>query len=63
MSSLDVLEQSHEFANYQKYNWQRASVKLAICTACVVGHRVGPRALLHTLSHYTLWTKIILAGF
>ena len=34
---------------YMKYNWQCASVELAICTARVEGNRAGPRALLHAL--------------
>ena len=31
--------------------------------ARVVGCRVGPRAPLHALNHYALWTKIRLADF
>ena len=38
---LEVLQQSHEFAIYKKYNWQCAGTALAICTAQVEGHRVG----------------------
>ena len=34
---------------YKKYNWQRASAELAICTARVEGCRVDARALLHAL--------------
>ena len=48
---------------YKKYNYQRANAELAICTARVEWHRVGPRALLHALCHYALWAKIILAEF
>ena len=47
----------------KKYNWQRASVKLAICTACVEECWVGPRALLHALHHYVLRAKIMLVDF
>ena len=47
----------------QIYNWQCASAELAICTARVEGHRVGPRVLLHALRHYALWAKIILVDF
>ena len=48
---------------YKKYNWQRASAKLALFTACVEGRRVEPSALLHALRHYALRAKIILADF
>ena len=54
---LEVLEQSHEFANLQEINWQRASSKMATCTVRVEGHRTGPRALLHALRQYTLRAK------
>ena len=40
--SLEVLEQSFEFDN-----WQRAGTRLAICTAHAEEHQAGPRALLH----------------
>ena len=43
--------------------WQRASVELAISTACVEGCRGRPRVLLHALRHYALRAKIILADF
>ena len=46
-----------------KYNWQCASAKLAIWTAHVEGYRVGPRALLHALRHYTLRAKTTLTDF
>ena len=62
---------------YKKYNLQRASAdlvsspgsanetsaELAMCTACVEGCWVGPRALLHALRHYTLRVKIISVDF
>ena len=48
---------------YKKYNWQHASAKLVICTTRIVGHRVGPRALLHAVRHHALWAKIKLADF
>ena len=49
--SFEVLELSREFADlHKKYNWQRASTELAICTACIEGRRVEPRSLLHALS-------------
>ena len=54
---------------YTKYNWQRVSDELAICTACVKGCRVGPRGLQHVLHHYALrvpgagTAEIILADF
>ena len=48
---------------YQKYNWQLASTKLAICTVRLEGHRAGPRFPLHALHHYVLRVKIILADF
>ena len=48
---------------YKKYNWQHASAELAICTACVEGRQVEPRALLHALHHHTLQAKIILVDF
>ena len=47
--SLEVLEQSREFT---KYNWQRASVELAICTARIEGRRAVPGVLPHALRHY-----------
>ena len=47
----------------KKYNWQRASAELAICTARVEGHWVEPRVLLHALHHYVLRVKIILVDF
>ena len=59
--SLEVFVQSREFA--KKYNWQRASGKLAICAARIEGSQAGPRALLHELHHYALRAKIILADF
>ena len=49
---------------YKKYNWQRASAELAICTARVEGHQVEPRALLYALRHYARCRrKMILADF
>ena len=63
LTRLEILEQSREFANYQKYNWQHASNELAICTAIVWRCRVGPRALLHALLHYVFRAKIILTNF
>ena len=48
---------------YKKYNWQCASVVLAMCTARVEGHRVGSRALLHAIHHCALRAKIIIADF
>ena len=48
---------------YLKYNLQCASAELAICTACVDGCWVGPKALLHALRHYMLRVKIISCGF
>ena len=43
---------------YKKYNLQRASAELAMCTVCIDGCWVGPRALLHALRHYMLRVKI-----
>ena len=34
---------------YKKYNWQRVSDELAICTACKIGCRAEPSALQHVL--------------
>ena len=34
---------------YKKYNWQRVTDELAICTACKTRHWAGPRALQHVL--------------
>ena len=62
-SRLRYLNKAVSLQIYKKYNWQRASAELATCTACVEGHRAGPRALLHALRHYGLQVKIILADF
>ena len=55
--SLDVLEQSHEFANLQEI--KLASAEQATCAACAE----GTRALLHALCLYALWVKLILVDF
>ena len=62
-SHLGYLNKAVSSQIYKKYNWQRASATLAICTARVEGRPPGPRALLHALHHYVLWAKIILADF
>ena len=53
--SLEVLEQSREFLNLKKFNWQRASAEPATWTAHIEGHWTGSRALLHTNSWYVTW--------
>ena len=59
---LEILEQSCDFVNFTT-NWQHAGAELAVCTAHIVGHQAGPRALLHALRHYTLRAKTKLVGF
>ena len=39
--SLEILEQSHEFANLHEIDWQRASAELASCTAYAEGSQTG----------------------
>ena len=48
---LEVLKQADL---HKKESLQRASTELATCTACIEGHRTGPRVLLHALCHYVL---------
>ena len=60
---FEALEQPVSLHIYEKYNWQRATVEVAICTGRVEGHGIGPRALLHALHHYTLQAKILLVDF
>ena len=62
-SRLRYLNNAVSLQIYKKYDWQRANVALAICTARVEGRRAEARALLHALHHYALRAKVILADF
>ena len=65
-SCLRYLNKAVSSQIYMKYNWQRASTELAICTALTEGCRVGPSVLLRACIMSTImrcgW-KIILADF
>ena len=62
-SCLKYLDKAMSLNIHKKYNWQHASVKLAICKTDIDGYQAGPRALLHAVCHYMLWTKIILVTY
>ena len=59
-SHLRYLNKAVGLQIYKKYNWQRVSDELAICTACEKGCQAGPSALQHVVSGIA---KIILADF
>ena len=48
---------------YKKYNWQRVSDELAICTACEKGRWAGPIALQHVLRLTRCAAKNIIGDF
>ena len=48
-SRLRYLNKALSLQIYKKYNWQRVSDELAICTACEKQHWAGPSALQHVL--------------
>ena len=62
-SRLRFLNNAVSSQIYKKYNWQRASVELAVCITHIEGRQAGLRVLQHALRLYALRTKIILVDF
>ena len=59
-SHLRYLNKAVGLQIYKKYNWQRVSDELAICTACEKGCQAGPSVLQHVVAGMA---KIILVDF